>query len=120
MKCIALLVVVLVAAGCGGTKTVTVTQTMTTTVTKTVATGACKGSDLSATFAAVPGSQGAGNIVYALKVTNSSSAACQLSIASFQLLDANGADVRTNVTPPAETTVTAGELSVTTHASHPT
>jgi hypothetical protein len=110
MKRFALLGVILLAAGCGSTKTVTETQTATTTVTKTVtAGGACAGSALSATFDAIPGSQGAGNIVYALKLTNTSSTTCELSITNLQLLDASGNDVPTNITPPPSSSIGAGE-----------
>jgi hypothetical protein len=38
----------------------------------------CTGAQLRGTFAAVPNSAGAGNIVYRLKLTNTSSAACTL------------------------------------------
>ena len=105
MKIAAALCIALVVAGCGGTKTVTQTQTLTTTVTNTVTAGACKGSDLTATFDAVPGSAGAGNIVYALKLTNSSSSVCQLELSGFLLLDANGSQLPTNIAPPGRITV---------------
>jgi hypothetical protein len=36
----------------------------------------CRGAQLAGTFAAVPGSAGAGNITYALKLKNTSAAAC--------------------------------------------
>jgi hypothetical protein len=38
----------------------------------------CRGSDLAGRFAVVPGSAGAGNIVYALRLTNRSSTSCAL------------------------------------------
>ena len=74
----------LTAAGCGlgSTKTVTVqAHTVTTTVTVTTtatATAAkpCTGEQLSGTFALVPGSAGAGQIEYALTLTNTSHAPC--------------------------------------------
>jgi len=87
-------VVAVVAAGCGSTKTVTVTQTLTTvktvTTTKTPTTStntttqpaggsACSGADLQATFRGVEGSAGAGNISYALVLTNTSNSACSVS-----------------------------------------
>lgn len=111
MKRAALLVLVLVAAGCGTkTTTVTQTQTVTKTVTKTVSASSCKGTDLTATFDAIAGSQGAGNISYRLKLTSSSASPCQLTITGFQLLDANGADVPTNITPlGGPTALGAGE-----------
>ena len=81
------LAVMVVAAGCGGTKTVTVTQssttvrTVTVTTTTTTTTGsagpaACTGADLEGRFAVVPGSAGAGNIVYELRLTNTSASPC--------------------------------------------
>jgi hypothetical protein len=38
----------------------------------------CKGADLTGRFAVIPGSAGAGNIVYALRLKNRSSSACSL------------------------------------------
>jgi hypothetical protein len=38
--------------------------------------GFCKGGDLTGRFAVIPGSAGAGNIVYALRLTNRSTTAC--------------------------------------------
>lgn len=86
-------VVGLLAAGCGATKTVTIVQTVTTvkivTTTKTPTTtptttqsaGAsrCSGDDLQATFSAIAGSAGAGQIGYELVLTNTSAAACSVS-----------------------------------------
>src|SRR3954462_13916032 len=87
----------LVAAGCGltasKTKTVTATHTVTVThnVTTTVASSAanaCAASDLAATFEALQGSAGAGNIVYTLKVVNASQAACTVSgVPTIDFLD---------------------------------
>jgi hypothetical protein len=102
----------LVAAGCGltsaKTKTTTVTQTVTRTVTHTVTTTAasggsaspCSANDLTATYRVLPGSAGAGNIVYTLKVTNSSQAACTVSgIPSIAYLDATGAALKSSIYP---------------------
>jgi uncharacterized protein DUF4232 len=56
----------------------------------------CTGADLSGTFKAVPGSQGAGNIVYALRLRNSSSSACTVTgVPKVQLLNAKGAKLPT-------------------------
>jgi hypothetical protein len=93
-------------AGCGGTKTVTVTQTVTKTVTKTTTTtpappsaaAACGAGDLGGSFAEVPGSAGAGQISYALTLTNSSGSACFVSgLPQLQLLDAQGGALPTSV-----------------------
>jgi hypothetical protein len=72
---------VLALAACGGTKTVTVTQTVSTTQTVTTqssqsAAAPCLASALTGSFAAVPGSAGAGNIVYRLRLTNQGDAEC--------------------------------------------
>src|SRR5205085_7390952 len=93
----------LTAAGCGlgGTKTATVTQTrtLTLTTTKTVTTTRsassakpCTGRQLAGTFNLVPGSAGAGQIVYALSLKNTSSSACSLhGVPHGTLLGATGA-----------------------------
>jgi len=99
-----LLLLLVAAAGCGGTKTLTVTRTVTKTVTKTVTTTpapsaapACGASDLSGSFAGIPGSAGAGQISYALTLTNSSGSACFVSgIPQLQLLDAQGGGLSTS------------------------
>jgi hypothetical protein len=106
----------LAVAGCGGTKTVTVTQTLTATRTVTTtaapaAGAACTGGDLSATFALVPGSAGAGQIVYRLTVKNASQAACWLSgLPQAQLLDASGSPLPTHVVSSRRGVGTAARL----------
>jgi hypothetical protein len=96
----------LTVAGCGlgSTKTVTVSQTQTVTTTKTVTTGStasakpCTGGQLSGTFTLVPGSAGAGQIVYALTLKNRSSSPCSLrGIPTGTLLGATGAALPTHV-----------------------
>jgi hypothetical protein len=101
----------LVAAGCGltasKTKTVTTTATHTVTVTHTVTTtsasgggGACSAHDLTATFQVLEGSAGAGNIVYTLKLTNASQAACTVSgVPAIDFLDASGNALKKTVSP---------------------
>jgi hypothetical protein len=89
---------------------VTVTRTVTHTVTAAATTpgppAACAASALRATFKAVPGSAGAGNIVYALTVTNRSQAPCAVSgVPPLSLLDAKG-DVL-----PSKQTVEPGSAS---------
>lgn len=101
---------VVVASGCGlggSTKTVTATMTVVHTLTVTVTTSApppppatCTGSDLSATFAVQPGSAGAGNIVYTLTLTNSSSSTCALGRSpALQLLDKDGKPLPSHASP---------------------
>jgi len=100
--------VALTAGGCGlggGTKTVTVTHTHTVTTTRTVtsksATSAppCTGAELAGTFVLVPGSAGAGQIEYALTLTNSSHSRCSLhGIPEGTLLGASGAALPTHIT----------------------
>lgn len=100
----------LFAAGCGGSKTVTVTTTRTVTTARTVTagratqpsptSGACTGSDLSGSFAVVPGSAGAGQISYQLTLTNTSQGSCFLSgLPDALLLDETGAALPTHVSP---------------------
>jgi len=107
-------------AGCGGTKTLTVTQTVTKTrtVTRTVTTTpapsaapACSGGDLSGSFAEIPGSAGAGQISYALTLTNASSTACFVSgIPQLQLLDAQGGALSTSATAAQPGQATAAKV----------
>jgi hypothetical protein len=120
----------LTAAGCGlgGTKTVTVGHTDTVTTTETVTTTGsatsakpCTGEQLSGTFAIVPGSAGAGQIEYALTVTNTSSRACSIrGVPSATLLGASGAALPTHVTPaggePASRIVLQPHASAVAHA----
>jgi Protein of unknown function (DUF4232) len=97
----------LTAAGCLGsaTETVTVTHTQTITSTQTVTTTGsvksakpCLGTDLTATFAVIPNSAGAGQIAYALTVKNTSAGACTVQgIPKGTLLTANGEALPTHV-----------------------
>jgi len=90
--------------GLGSTKTVTETQTHTVTTTKTVTTAGssakpCTGDQLAGSFALVPGSAGAGQIVYALTLKNTSSRPCALrGIPRGTLLGATGAALPTHIT----------------------
>ena len=114
MKLVAFVAVVLVAAGCGSTKTVTVTSTQTKTVTTTQAGPvACTASDLSASFDVQPGSAGAGNITYVLKLTNTSTTGCVFTPSILQLVDAKGAQVPTHAQPASvpKNIVAGGSIS---------
>jgi hypothetical protein len=116
--------VVAIAAGCGGTKTVTVTQTSTTVQTVTVTTtvpattttgpaeaAACTGADLTGNFSVVPGSAGAGNIVYSLHLTNTSSSPCFVSgLPAVTLLDKNGSPLPTHVSAAQPGQATAARM----------
>lgn len=127
---LALAAVCLTAAGCGlgGTKTVTVGHTHTVTTTRTVTTTGsatsakpCTGAQLSGTFAIVPGSAGAGQIEYALTVTNTSPSPCTLrGIPTATLLGASGAALPTHVTAaggqPASRIVLQPHASAVAHA----
>ena len=111
MRAWPLLALAVLAAGCGGTKTVTATVTQTTTVVRTTtvhvttsqspsSAGACSGDAMSGTFAGIPGSAGAGQIGYRLRVRNASPVACFVSgLPNVQLLDGSGADLPTDVSP---------------------
>jgi Protein of unknown function (DUF4232) len=121
--------VVLLAAGCGGTKTVTETTTVTKTVTvhevttsTTTSSGsaanACTGDAMSGTFNVVPGSAGAGQISYRLTVTNTSPVSCYVSgLPQVQLLGANGADLPTSVVPEQPGTGTAAKITLAPNGS---
>jgi hypothetical protein len=107
MRVWALAALVVLAAGCGGTKTVTQTTTVVRTTTVRVTTpqpaptaAACAADAMSGTFAVIPGSPGAGQIGYRLRVTNASPLACFVSgLPNVQLLDQGGRDLPTNVSP---------------------
>jgi uncharacterized protein DUF4232 len=114
LGCLCLLA--LAAAGCGGTKSVTVTATVskpakTVTVTTAAAGGSaapCLASALTGNFALIPGSPGAGQISYRLRLTNQSDAACFVSgLPTVQLLDEQGGKLPTNVSPAHPGTATA-------------
>jgi hypothetical protein len=108
-KLLVLVVLAAGAAGCGGggTTTVTVTQTVTKHETVTVTTGAaaqaappCTADALTGTFSVIPGSPGAGQISYRLRLVNTSSEPCSVSgIPPMQLLDEQGGRLPTNVSP---------------------
>jgi len=103
-------VLVALAAGCGGTTTVTVTNTVTqvktvtapkpppATTTSTTAASACAATSLQGSFDGVEGSAGAGQISYALTLTNSGSSPCFVrGIPQVQLLGTTGAALPTTV-----------------------
>jgi len=102
-----LAVVGLTAAGClgSGGKTVTITHTQTITSTETVTTTGsvslakpCQGTDLTAAFALIPNSAGAGQIAYTLTVKNSSQIPCSVQgIPRGTLLGASGSALPTHV-----------------------
>jgi uncharacterized protein DUF4232 len=118
------LLVLLGAAGCGGggkTTTVTVTRTVSSTKTVTVTTTAaaapgapaCLASALTGNFAEIPGSPGAGQIGYRLRLTNQSDQPCFLSgLPQAQLLDQKGAKLPTNVSPAQPGTATAARIQL--------
>ena len=113
MTRLALLVgLVTVAAGCGGggTTTVTVARTVTHTVTRTVtaaatSTGAtqaapCTASSLTGSFSVVPGSAGAGQIGYRLRLANTGPGACSVAgVPTVELVGAAGNALPTNASP---------------------
>jgi hypothetical protein len=112
-----LAVLALALAGCGMTKTKTVTQTVThvqtvtvtttgaaTTTTKTAASAPCAAGSLQGSFDVVPGSPGAGQISYTLKLTNTGATPCYVSgIPQVQLLGTTGGALATSASaePPA-------------------
>jgi hypothetical protein len=108
-----------VAAGCGATKAVTQTTTVVQTTTVRVTTtqptpqaaNACTGDAMTGSFAVIPGSPGAGQIGYRLRVRNASPVACFVSgLPNVQLLAQGGADLPTNVQPAEAGTATAARI----------
>jgi hypothetical protein len=74
----------------------------------------CSSADVSASFAVEPGSAGAGNIVYKLTLTNTSSSPCFVSgLPVLQLLDANKKQLPTKPTAefPGSQTATRAVLA---------
>lgn len=120
---LALAAVALSAAGCsiggGGGTTTTVTRTVTRTVTVTRvvtqpsnSSAACTSSQLSGTFTVIPGSGAAGQISYALKLTNTSSSSCTFQGASTaQLLSAGGSPLPTHIQPSTGFGLVGAQLS---------
>jgi hypothetical protein len=121
-----LIVAVLALAGCGGGGTTTVTQTVThvktvtlhattasSTTTAAPASAACAADSLTGSFAEVPGSAGAGQIVYKLTLTNSGSSPCFVSgIPQVQLLGTTGKALPTSVSAAQPGTATAAKISL--------
>lgn len=116
---------VLVLAGCGATKTLTVTNTVThvrtVTVTKTATTTttpkpasvACTGDKLAGKFTGVPGSAGAGQIVFRLTVTNTGSSACYVTgLPEVQLLGTTGGALPTSVSAAQAGAGTGAKISL--------
>lgn len=113
-------------AGCGGSRTTTTTVIHTTTVVRTVtapatttsttsgsAANACSGDSMSGTFSVVPGSAGAGQIVYRLRVKNDSPVSCFVSgFPHVQLLGQGGAQLPTTATPDQPGTATAAKVTL--------
>jgi hypothetical protein len=87
------------------TRTVTTTAAATTTAT---AAAPCAADALNGAFTAVRGSAGAGQITYRLRITNRSQAICFVSgLPDVRLLDAQGAELPTQVSPERPGTPTA-------------
>ena len=112
-------IALLAVAGCGGgTKTVTETATVVHTTTVRVTTQetpssatACTGDAMSGSFTVIPGSPGAGQISYRLRVKNDSPVACFVSgLPNVQLLDQAGKDLPTNVSPARPGQATAARI----------
>ena len=74
----------------------------------THATASCKGGQLAGTFKVVPGSAGAGNIVYALVLENVSHTACRVTgLPQGRLLGKAGKPLPTHVVPAFKGALTA-------------
>ena len=73
----------------------------------------CRGGALAASFTVVPGSAGAGNIVYALRLRNRSSSACFVTgLPRLQLLDRRGRKLPTKVVAAFPTALTAVRVAL--------
>jgi hypothetical protein len=73
-----------------------------------VQTAPCQARDLAGTFAVVPGSAGAGNIVYALRLKNTSRATCTVTgVPGVTLLDRRDRRLPTHAFPAHPGTLTA-------------
>lgn len=115
----------LAAAGCGGgtttvtvATTVTTTRTVTTTATSTNASSACAASALSGSFDVIPGSAGAGQIAYSLKLTNTSQSSCFVSgLPQVELLDSGGTVLPTHVSAEQPGQSTAAQVDLAPGAS---
>lgn len=121
-----LVAAVLALAGCGGGGggTTTVTQTVTHVKTVTVhaattstvaapATNPCAADSLRGSFEGVPGSAGAGQIVYKLTVTNTGSSPCFVSgLPEVQLLGTTGKALPTSATAAQPGIATAAKISL--------
>ena len=81
--------------------------------TAPTAVPACRGAELGGSFRGVPGSAGAGQITYRLRLTNTSSAACWVSgIPQLRLLGARGRALPTNVSPAQPGTATVAKIEL--------
>jgi hypothetical protein len=120
-----LAVLVLCVAACGGTKTVTVTQTVSKPTTVTITTEAaaptaapCSAGSLAGTFSVVPGSAGAGQISYRLRLENTSTESCFVSgVPSVLLIDEQGGALPTNVSPARPGQATAAKIVLAPNAA---
>jgi hypothetical protein len=116
----------LALSGYGRTTTTTVTLTQTVTHTKTVtveqtngtttaaAASPCLASALAGAFAGIPGSAGAGQISYRLRLTNQGDSACTVAgVPVVQLLAQDGSKLPTNIEParPSDTNAAPVVLS---------
>jgi len=113
----AIIALVAVLAGCGGTKTVTVTTTQTVTTTAAATTtaelAACTTDDLTGVFKELAGSAGAGQISYELVLTNATQSPCWVSgLPTIQLLDASGGNLPTHEDAAHPGTATAAKITL--------
>jgi hypothetical protein len=75
---------------------------------RSVTVSPCRSTRIAATFSVIPGSRGAGNVVYALRVQNTARAACFVSgLPALQLLGRSGRRLPTRVTAENRGALTA-------------
>lgn len=95
MRMLLLTALALAVAGCGGRRAHLVT-------------GGCRGSALRASFSLIPGSPGAGNVVYALRLQNRSGTRCVVArVRKAQLYGRRGGRLPTRVVPAVPGATTA-------------
>lgn len=88
---LAALATLVALAASSGSATAAATALATTAAPPPAASAPCRTGQIAVRFTAVPGSAGAGSIVYALRVTNSSNNVCSVTgLPRLQLLDAKG------------------------------
>jgi hypothetical protein len=89
-----------------------------TTQATAPAAAPCSGGDLAGTFSVEPGSAGAGQISYVLRLENTSAGACYVTgLPDALLIDEQGASLPTNVQPAKADQATTAKVVLQPHAA---